>query len=940
MKRKKIWQASAVLCFWMVVGCLSSGQAYAQIPGHDGGPVVSRIVIDVQGVPGDPRPWVDLTQSLIFLQEGEPFSDKRLQDSVNALKASNLFKEIKVPDPEWAQQEITLRFQVTPFRRIKDIAIQGAFPILEREILNAMKLYTGGGFDEKQVPEKENAIAGLFRNEGYIAPEVNIVAEEDPEDGSVIVYVNIDKGGFYHIKGVEISGNQAFSDKRLKLSISTWKSSLLFGEMKRFRQKELDKDIKKLINFYRGQRYPEVKVDSKIEKDPETKNASIFIIIHEGPRYDIEFKGNKEFWDFTLRKDLILFKEGNKGDFGLRKSIRRIRDRYRKAGFLDARVKTESAIVDDDGRALRKIRLLIEEGAQYIVNTITITGNHAFDDEEIKKQMLTRRPGVLAKGKFVAGILEEDIRAITSLYLKEGYMNIRVTCDDVTWREDQKEGKKLVDVALNIEEGVQTRVVSLTLNGLTALRESEVMEAIALRKGEVFRSYMILSDENTLSSSISEKGYPHVKVKGRAAMSEDGAEAAVSYDIDEGPFVKMGQVYYTGNFRTKGRVIKRAVELEPGEAFSLSKMLASQRNVRDIEAFDSVHFKTPGLKEGAEKVNLLVEVEEKKPYYIQIGAGYDTERRLYGHARVGDQNLFGLNKDGWTGLEVSEIGYRGEVEITEPRFLGFPVSSTLNVSGEKREEFNQSFGTRTFAGSLSFNHRFLENYRANLAFTYERREQFQRNGDPIPPGEEDDYQPRSILVTRPSLIYNSTDSFLRPTKGILSFLSVDISKGIKNSLDDFFKYRFEVRDFFTPLERLTFGLRGRVGYIDPFDTTSSIPEDQLFFLGGISDVRGFKENMLRFDSAGNAVGGRTEILGSIEARIYLGLNFELTTFYDTGSVRNPVEDRGSDDFRSSAGLGLHYITPVGSIGIIYGHKLDRKDQESPGRFHFSLGYTF
>ena len=41
------------------------------------------------------------------------------------------------------------------------------------------------------------------------------------------------------------------------------------------------------------------------------------------PRYDIEFQGNKEFWDFTLKKDLILFKEGNNKDFGLRKSIRK-----------------------------------------------------------------------------------------------------------------------------------------------------------------------------------------------------------------------------------------------------------------------------------------------------------------------------------------------------------------------------------------------------------------------------------------------------------------------------------------------------------------------------------------------------------------------------------------------------------------------------------------
>ncbi len=58
----------------------------------------------------------------------------------------------------------------------------------------------------------------------------------------------------------------------------------------------------------------------------------------------------------------------------------------------------------------------------------------------------------------------------------------------------------------------------------------------------------------------------------------------------------------------------------------------------------------------------------------------------------------------------------------------------------------------------------------------------------------------------------------------------DISKGIVNSLDDFFKYRFETRYYYTPFKLLTFALRGRYGYIDPFGSNSTIPDDQLFFL--------------------------------------------------------------------------------------------------------------
>ena len=88
------------------------------------------------------------------------------------------------------------------------------------------------------------------------------------------------------------------------------------------------------------------------------------------------------------------------------------------------------------------------------------------------------------------------------------------------------------------------------------------------------------------------------------------------------------------------------------------------------------------------------------------------------------------------------------------------------------------------------------------------------------------------------------------------------------------------------------------------------------------------------------MGGREAILGSLEARYDLGMNVEFTTFYDVGSVRKAEGRGGLDDLRSSVGVGLRYMTPIGPIGLLYGWKLDRKEGEAAGRLHFSMGYTF
>ena len=108
----------------------------------------------------------------------------------------------------------------------------------------------------------------------------------------------------------------------------------------------------------------------------------------------------------------------------------------------------------------------------------------------------------------------------------------------------------------------------------------------------------------------------------------------------------------------------------------------------------------------------------------------------------------------------------------------------------------------------------------------------------------------------------------------------------------------------------------------------------------MANVLGFDENRLRFNDAGEAVGGRTEVLGNIESRFGLGPDSEFSLFYTMGSIRNVLVDEGSDELRSSAGIGLHYFTPIGPVGVYYGHKIDRKEQESSGEFHFTIEFRF
>jgi outer membrane protein insertion porin family len=922
-----VWIGTAVVCTAEAAGGESTAGVISEA-------VIAQVLVEIEDFPGEKAYWVGLAQGLIGLQEGDRFSAEGSNAAIDALKQSRLFRNVHVDSSEKGKQ-ITLRFRLDPFRLIKDVKIEGAFPFFEREVLRAMTLFVGDTYTEAKLAKQESGVRDLFAQAGFPRPQVAVAAYEDHEDGHVVVHIRIHKGPFEELQQLTLEGNRAFSTNRLKWKMKTFRVSLLPGYAGRFVEADLKKDIEKLVAFYRKAGFADAVISYDVHREPGTTGPSVRVKIEEKRLYDVVFMGNETFWDRTLRKDLVLFVAGNKNDLGLKKAVRKIKERYKQAGYLQTQVKMDDTTERVGDVETRHILLTINEGPRSIVQSIGVTGHRVLSPEAIRKQLLTRPAGFLDKGVFVPETLSEDMYAIKALYAKHGFLEATVA-EQVDWSPD----KRHVVITLTIHEGVQTMVSSTRITGLTALSEKEAFHTIRLKEPEPFRTHMVQSDENALSALLSEKGYPHVRVKGEVQLSEDRSEAFVTYSIEEGPFVKAGQVYYRGNFRTKKKILDKEFGMKTGDPFSLGAMLQGQRKIRDLDLFDSVKLRAVGLKEQRQEIDLIVEVEEKKPYFFELGGGYESQKGLYAHSKVGDHNLFGTNKDGWLGAEASEIGYRAESRIREPRFLGSKIWADAGVFIERREEFNKNFGTDTYGASLGLGRSWFKHLTTGLSFRFERREQFKRE-DVVLGQEATDFDPRSLFVTTPSVRYDTRDSFIRPTKGSLTQLSVDISKGLTNDLDNFLKYRADFRYYMTPLSRLTFAWTLRGGYLDPYGISEKVPEDQLFFLGGTSDVRGFDENLLRFDARGDPLGGRSQLSGSIEARIDLGSNFEFALFYDVGRIGQPsVDHETADTFRSAAGAGLRYITPIGPIGVLYGKKLDPVDGENSGRFHFAIGYTF
>ena len=961
---------------------LSSGLFAASVPPASGNESeiigdISVIIIGPKGIyeevvlPDESETWSrrleNLALEVIGMNAGDAFSRQKFESAVQRLVKSGLFKSIDVPDPivmtegiDYPEEKkrLSITFKLTPFTRVGNIVVNGAFPFLEKEILNLMTHFPGGPLIEKRLPEDEQAIRMFLVGEGYINPKVKILPgalmDSGKGLGSADLTVSIDKGGYYRISSLQFSGISYFSDLTLLFPLKTWQAVNVPGVSSRFIKRDLDADLKKIDALYRENGFADVMIKQHIEKDEKNKKVVIHITVAEGRHYLFDFKGNMAFSGFTLNKDAAIYDRNTKIETALVKTRRNILKRYRDSGYHDAEVRyhiESKSDVSADAVYSEKIYIFdISEGPRALIHSIDISGNHAYTEKDILEVVSSHPAGALSgmfsDGAYVPDMIKADINAIKVLYMRKGFRGAEIE-ERITWHKDEaaaRKGVKLADIHLIIHENRKTIVSDITITGIEAVSDLEagnLVGKITMKPGDPFRDYLVEADKEIITSTISEMGYPYVTVKETIQISNDGGLAMVRYHVEPGVKTIIGDIVVIGNRLTRKSVILSETGMKKGDPFSLKTLAESRRKILDIGAVETVRIDPVGLKDKNNTVFPIIQVEEKKPYYVETGAGYDTAKGPYVKAKAGDINVLGTNRELFASGEISRIGQRVESGVIDQRFLGSSIKSSVNAFAWKLEELNQDFGSKSRGMNLGFQKTFLSDWKAELSVSYESRKQYALDGTEVLQSlDGDEWESRSIFMASPALSLDLTDSHVNPRKGIVFRLKTDVSSGLDSDIDDFIRLQSELKGYYSPLTNLTLAARLEFGVIKPYGDEDNISKDQLFFLGGTGDVRGFSENRLRFDEDGNTIGGKNELLASLEARYDLGHDFTLVLFTDAGSITGATPDEGTGDIRASIGGGIGYMTPIGPVSILYGHKLNPVENEDRGRVHFSLGYTF
>jgi outer membrane protein insertion porin family len=465
----------------------------------------------------------------------------------------------------------------------------------------------------------------------------------------------------------------------------------------------------------------------------------------------------------------------------------------------------------------------------------------------------------------------------------------------------------------------------------------------------------------------------------------DPTEIAIvgdSIDVDmriyEGAQATIDKVVIKGNDRTHEHVIRRELRTLPGEKFSRSDIIRSQREIINLGYFnqEALGINTP-VNPQRGTVDIEYKVEEKPSDQLELSAGWGGFG-VIGTLGVSFNNFSIRNifkKSAWAPLPQGDgqrVSIRAQsngkffqsynASFTEPWFGGKKPTS-LSISGAYTKyagatpdnylsilQTNIGVGTRlkwpddNFVSntSLDFQRTTINQYSFFPGLTdgtynnFSLQQTFARNSinNPLFPEEGSKFQ-LTLHASPPYSLFQKNKSYQ------------DLTTSEKFKWVEYFKWKFNAEWYTKVLGKMVMKLDAKIGALgfynkdigySPFGRTSLGGDglsNRQFGLTGrdILALRGYEEKDLpgNFSSdATSTTGGTAFAKYTMELRYPISLNpsstIYLTTFAQGGNVWQDFKQFKPFDLRRTVGAGLRVFLPMfGTLGFDYGFGIDKPD---------------
>ena len=900
MKLGRVYVWRTILMLALLTGAEATRARATQEATHEAARAES-VVVEVRIVKEDGQ-LLAAAPGGIAVESGKPLDPEKVAESLRALYRTGDYADLKAvttPVPGGVRLDFVARENLF-FNRIR---FEGLIePPTPASALASMQIGLGQTYRKAIVNEALDRLRDTLREEGLYRAEVTAEELPHPETHQMDILVHVKPGPRARVGTIQLTNGTEYPDAKLLALMKMKPGTEITSE-------RLQRGTERIRKFLAKKGHLSSRANLQRSDYDAGKNLQpLKLDVTEGPLVRVIVNGAK-FSQDSLKRLIPIYQEGAVDTDLLEEGKRNLLERLEREGYFDADVKystdTHESKIAGKGAAGTEevITYTVERGERHELVGIEITGNKYFSDELLRSRLQIYGKAFGSRGRFSRRLIESDAQSMRSLYEANGFLEAKV---EQQVEDDYKGREGDVHVRFKVQEGKQTRVASLTIEGNRAFKQDTLLGVVGSTRGQPYSETGVTTDRDNILALYFNEGFPEAsftataervssdstkeaKDTGNSATSaengkkiakeakpsiEQADEMRLVYHIQEGPQTRVRRIFLSGYEHTRPGVIRREVRVKVGQPLREGDVVDSQRRLYNLGVFNRVTIEPQNPTGTDVDKDIALLVEEAKRYTIAYGGGFEVQRLASTSNPTGSEieaaprGILELSKLNLTG-RADSLSFKLRGSTIEGRaLLGYSVPDTFGSShfstqatayAEKTQDIN-TFTEERYEGSVQLTEQVTP--LTTLLYRYSFRQVRVSNLKILP--EEVPLFNAPTLVSQFGITWvrDSRDNPADASKG--SFNSVDVSDADTafGSSASFLRVFLQNSTYHPIKRRFSFARSIRLGILEPYRDTVSlsfpaptcpagsttctlptvIPLPERFFAGGGTSLRGFALN--------------------------------------------------------------------------------------------------
>ena len=680
----------------------------------------------------------------------------------------------------------------------------------------------------------------------------------------------------------------------------------------------------------------------------QTDNDVVTIVVEERPTIaGVEFSGTKEFDKKALTTALasVGLAEARPYDQALvDQAVQELKQQYLAKGFYDTQVNVTTTPLP---RNRVNVLFTVVEGQIAKIRSIRVVGNKVFSESTLLGLFSLSTPGWLSwytkDDQYSKAKLNNDLETLRSYYQDRGYLDFRIESTQVALSPD-KDG---IYITVNIHEGPKYTVSGYQLAGNYLGQDDEFRALVKLKPGQTYSAQALNDSVKAIANQFGVYGYAFARVEAKPVIDHQTDQVSFTITADPGKRIYVRRIDISGNTRTRDEVIRREFRQYEDSWYDTDRIKLSRDRVDRLGYFKNVTLQPREVPGTNDQVDLDMNVEEKPTGSLSLGVGFSSADKLSFNAGISQDNIFGSGNNLALDFNTSSYYRTLSISSTNPYFTEDGISRTVNAYYRTIQPYTSqgnNYKIVTPGFNLQFGVPFTEVDRVFFGAGFERYTLDLSPGAPSSYiayvnqfGKTSSGVPLTIGWQR-----DSRNSALVPTSGRYQRLSFEISPFDTLRYD---RVTYQLQQYLELTRTTNLAFNGLIGYAHGLGGRP-LPIFKNLYAGGIGTVRGFQQSSLGpQDAQGNALGGGKLLVADFEYQFpFPGTgadrSLRMSVFNDNGYVWGENQKISLSDIRSSIGIGVSWISPIGPLKFSIAKPIRHQPTDKLQTFQFTVGAGF